>query len=327
MYTSLLIEKDDNGYRTTLCQRQEQDLTEGDVTVAVDYSSLNYKDALAITGKGPIVRKFPMVPGIDFAGTVTSSAHANWKAGDKVILTGWGVGEKHPGGLAQMARVNGDWLVALPENATGWQAMAIGTAGLTAMLCVDALERNGITPQAGNVLVTGASGGVGSFAVALLSRLGYNVTASTGRVAQAQWLTGTLGASAVIDRNEISAPGKPLQKERWAAVIDTVGSHTLANACASVNYGGVVAACGMAQGMDFPSTVAPFILRGVTLAGVDSVMIPLSRRQQAWQRVTSLLDNALLEALATTWPLEETIDLAGKLFAGEIRGRAVIRCR
>ena len=327
MYTSLLIEKDDNGYRTTLCQRQEQDLTEGDVTVAVDYSSLNYKDALAITGKGPIVRKFPMVPGIDFAGTVTSSAHADWKAGDKVILTGWGVGEKHPGGLAQVARVNGDWLVPLPEKATGWQAMAIGTAGLTAMLCVDALERNGITPQAGNVLVTGASGGVGSFAVALLSRLGYTVTASTGRMAQGQWLTDTLGASAVIDRNEISAPGKPLQKERWAAVIDTVGSHTLANACASVNYGGVVAACGMAQGMDFPSTVAPFILRGVTLAGVDSVMIPLARRQQAWQRVTSLLDNSLLEALATTYPLEKTIDLAGKLFAGEIRGRAVIRCR
>ena len=327
MYTSLLIEKDDNGYRTSLCQRQEQDLTDGDVTVAVDYSSLNYKDALAITGKGPIVRRFPMVPGIDFSGTVISSEHPAWKTGDQVILTGWGVGEKHPGGLAQIARVNGDWLVPLPENATGWQAMAIGTAGLTAMLCVDALERNGITPQSGTVLVTGASGGVGSFAVALLSRLGYNVTASTGRLAEQEWLTTTLGASEVIDRNDLSAPGKPLQKECWAAVIDTVGSHTLANACASVNYGGVVAACGMAQGMDFPSTVAPFILRGVTLAGVDSVMIPLERRQQAWQRVTRLLDHTLLTSLATTYPLAETIALADKLFAGEIRGRAVISCR
>ncbi|MBJ3816001.1 oxidoreductase [Shimwellia pseudoproteus] len=326
MYTSLLIEKDDNGYRTTLCERQEQDLTEGDVTVAVDYSSLNYKDALAITGKGPIVRKFPMVPGIDFTGTVTASAHPAWKAGDSVVLTGWGVGEKHPGGLAQVARVNGDWLVPLPAGASGWQVMAIGTAGLTAMLCVDALERNGITPQSGTVLVTGASGGVGSFAVALLSRLGYDVTASTGRTAEQPWLT-TLGATAVIDRNEISQPGKPLQKERWAAVIDTVGSHTLANACASVNYGGVVAACGMAQGMDFPSTVAPFILRGVTLAGVDSVMIPLAQRQQAWQRVTDLLDTPLLASLATTYPLADTIALADKLFAGEIRGRAVIRCR
>ncbi|AFJ46949.1 MDR family oxidoreductase [Shimwellia blattae] len=326
MYTSLLTEKDANGYRTTLCQRQLQDLPQGDVTVAIDYSSLNYKDALAITGKGPIVRSFPMVPGIDFSGTVTESTHPVWKAGDRVILTGWGVGEKHPGGLAQMARVNGNWLVALPENATTWQAMAIGTAGLTAMLCVAALERNGITPQAGTVLVTGASGGVGSFAVALLSRLGYNVTASTGRTTESEWLT-TLGASAVISRDELSNPGKPLQKERWAAVIDTVGSHTLANACASVQYGGVVAACGMAQGMDFPATVAPFILRGVTLAGVDSVMIPLAQRQDAWQRLTRLLDNALLESLATTYPLAETISLADKLFAGEIRGRAVISCR
>ena len=323
MFKAILIEKDDAGYRAGVTELTDDRLPEGDVTVRVDFSTLNYKDGLAITGKGPVVRSFPMVPGIDLAGTVEVSSHAGYKPGDQVVLNGWGVGETHWGGLGQKARVKGDWLVPLQAPFTPAQAMAIGTAGYTAMLCVLALEKNGITPEKGEVLVTGAAGGVGSVAVAVLAKLGYCVAASTGRPQEADYLK-SLGAAEIIDRNTLSAPGKPLAKERWAAAVDSVGSHTLANICAHMRYGGVVAACGLAQGMDFPATVAPFILRGVTLAGVDSVYRPRDQRIQAWQRLASDLDVSKLEAITTTIGLGQVVETAGQLLAGQVRGRVVV---
>jgi acrylyl-CoA reductase (NADPH) len=323
MYQALLIEKDDAGYRAGIKALDDDNLPEGDVTVRVDYSTINYKDGLAITGKSPVVRKFPLVAGIDFAGTVESSSHAAWKAGDKVVLNGWGVGETHSGGLAQRARVRGDWLVALPTGLTTRQAMAIGTAGYTAMLCVMALQGHGLTPASGDVLVTGANGGVGSVAVALLSKLGFRVIASTGRMNEADALK-ALGAAELIDRAQLSAPGKPLAKERWAGVVDSVGSHTLANACAGTKYRGAVAACGLAQGMDFPGSVAPFILRGVTLYGIDSVMAPKALREQAWARLAQDLDLAKLDSMVREIPLAAAIDAGADILAGKVRGRLVV---
>lgn len=326
MFKAILITKDEAGYRAQLQDIDEALLPPGDVTVDVEWSTLNYKDGLAITGKSPVVRRFPMVPGIDFSGTVSASSHPAWHIGDRVILNGWGVGETHCGGLAQKARVRGEWLVALPNRFTARQAMAIGTAGYTAMLCVLALEKHGIEPAAGEILVTGANGGVGSIAVALLAKLGYQVAASTGRIAEADHLK-ALGAAAVIDRQELSLPGKPLGKERWAGVIDTVGSHTLANACATTRYHGAVAACGLAGGMDFPASVAPFILRGVTLYGIDSVMAPLALRQQAWQRLERDLEMAKLESITTEIGLSQALAVAGELLAGKVRGRVVVDVR
>ena len=323
MFKAVLIEKDDAGYRATLTDVDDARLPDGDVTVRVAYSTLNYKDALAITGKGPVVRKFPMVPGIDLVGTVESSSHPDYRLGDAVLLNGWGVGEGHWGGLAQTARVNGDWLVPLPAAFAPQQAMAIGTAGYTAMLCVMALERHGVTPDKGEILVTGANGGVGSVAVALLAKLGYRVVASTGRPNEADYLT-SLGAAEIVDRAQFSGPGKPLAKERWAGAVDSVGSHTLANVCASMKYRGVVAACGLAQGMDLPATVAPFILRGVTLAGVDSVYCPRPERLEAWQRLARDLDPALLELISHEVGLTEVIRLAGDLLDGQVRGRLIV---
>jgi acrylyl-CoA reductase (NADPH) len=322
-YQALQIHKDDAGYRCTLQTLDDSALPEGDVTVQVDYSTINYKDGLAITGKSPVVRKFPLTPGIDLAGTVTDSQHPLFKAGDKVVLNGWGVGESHSGGLAQKARLKGDWLVKLPAAFTPRQAMAIGTAGYTAMLCVMALQKHGVTPDKGDILVTGAGGGVGSVAIALLAKLGYRVVASTGRLQEADYLR-QLGAADVIDRAELSAPGKPLAKERWAGVVDTVGSHTLANACASTKYGGVVTACGLAQGMDFPSSVAPFILRGVTLAGIDSVMAPRAVREAAWARLAQDLDTAQLERMTREVGLADAMGLGAEILAGQVRGRVVV---
>ena len=299
-------------------------LPEGDVTLEVGWSTLNYKDALAITNKSPVVRSWPMVAGIDGAGTVLESSHRAWTPGDRVVLNGFGVGETHKGCLAARARLKGDWLVRLPAAFTPRQAMAIGTAGYTAMLCVLALERHGLRPADGDVLVTGATGGVGSVAVALLAKLGHRVVAATGKSSEAEYLRG-LGAADVIDRAELAAPGKPLQKERWAGVVDAVGSHTLANACAQTRYGGAVAACGLAQGMDLPATVAPFILRGVALLGVDSVMAPMPRREEAWTRLAHDLDPALLETMITEIGLDEAVAAAGRLLAGEVRGRIVVR--
>lgn len=298
-------------------------LEERGVTVDVAYSTLNYKDGLAITGKSPVVRKWPMVPGIDFAGRVSASNDPSWKPGDEVILNGWGVGEGHWGGLAQKARVDGNWLVRRPEAIAAADAMTIGTAGYTAMLCVLALERRGVQPGAGEVLVTGASGGVGSVAVALLASLGFRVVAATGKTAEADYLT-TLGAAEILDRATLAAPGKPLQKERWAAVVDSVGSHTLANACASTRYGGTVAACGLAQGMDFPATVAPFILRGVALIGVDSVMAPKALREEAWSRLACDLDHSKLASIGRRIALAETIGIAPQILAGSVRGRLLV---
>lgn len=323
MFKAILINKDDAGYRAALQTIDETVLPAGDVTVQVEWSTLNYKDALAITGTSPVVRRFPMVPGIDFAGTVLASTHAAWRAGDKVILNGWGVGETHCGGLAEVARVKGEWLLALPSNFTTRQAMAIGTAGYTAMLCVLALEKHGIRPFDGEILVTGASGGVGSVAIAVLANLGYTVVASTGREGEADYLK-SLGASQVIDRSELSKPGKAIGKERWAGVIDSVGSHTLANACATTKYRGAVAACGLAGGMDFPATVAPFILRGVTLYGIDSVMAPLEVRQEAWRRLSRDLDIAKLDAITQEIALSSAIAVASELLAGKVRGRVVV---
>ena len=323
MFKGILITKSDAGYKAELQTIEDSVLPEGDVQVQVAWSTLNYKDGLAITGKSPVVRRFPMVPGIDFAGTVTHSSHAAWKVGDKVILNGWGVGETHCGGLAQVARVKGDWLVPLPAAFTERQAMAIGTAGYTAMLCVLALERHGIQPADGEILVTGANGGVGSVAIALLAKLGYTVVASTGRLAESEYLK-ALGASQVMDRAELSAPGKAIGKERWAGVIDTVGSHTLANACATTKYRGAVAACGLAGGMDFPASVAPFILRGVTLYGIDSVVAPLAVRLQAWERLARDLDVAKLEAMTREITLAQAIEVAAELLQGQVRGRVVV---
>ena len=324
MFKGILITKDDGAYLAQLQSIDESVLQEGDVTVAVEWSTLNYKDGLAITGKSPVVRRFPMIPGIDFAGTVTASSSPAWNVGDKVVLNGWGVGETHCGGLAGVARVKGEWLVPLPAAFTARQAMAIGTAGYTAMLCVLALEKHGIKPGDGEILVTGANGGVGSVAIALLGKLGYTVVASTGRPAEAEHLK-ALGAAAVIDRAELSAPGKPLGRERWAGVVDTVGSHTLANACATTKYRGAVAACGLAGGMDFPASVAPFILRGVTLYGIDSVMAPLPVRQEAWTRLARDLEIARLDAITAEIPLADAIRVAGELLDGKVRGRVVVK--
>ena len=323
MFSAVQIDKSDAGQTVAVTQLDETALPQGDVTIDVEYSTLNYKDGLAITGKSPVVRKFPMVPGIDLAGTVRESSHAEWKPGDGVVLNGWGVGETHWGGLAQVARLNGDWLVPLPDVFTAKQAMAIGTAGYTAALCVDALVAAGVTPEQGEVLVTGATGGVGSVAVALLKAAGFTVAGSTGKADEAAYLK-DLGADTVIDRAELSAPGKPLQKERWAGVVDSVGSHTLANACAQTRYGGAVAACGLAQGIDFPATVMPFILRGVRLLGVDSVMAPKARRLAAWQRLARDLDPAKLETIAREIGLSEAPGAAAELIDGKVRGRIVV---
>jgi acrylyl-CoA reductase (NADPH) len=323
MFKALLLEKSEAGFRAGVQAVDEAQMPEGDVLVGVEHSTLNYKDGLAITNKGPVVRTWPMVAGIDGAGTVIESQHPAWKSGDRVVHNGWGVGEARWGCLAEKARLKGEWLVSLPEAFTTRQAMAIGTAGYTAMLCVLTLERHGVKPGDGEVLVTGGTGGVGSVATALLGKLGYRVTAATGKAQQADYLMG-LGAAAIIDRAELAAPGKPLQKERWAAVIDAVGSHTLVNALAQTRYGGVVAACGLAQGADLPATVMPFILRGVTLAGVDSVMAPLALRQQAWQRLASDLDAAKLEAMIDEVTLEGAIAKAQALMDGKLRGRVVV---
>lgn len=323
MFNGIVIEKDEQGYRAQVKEIDNSDLPDGDVTINVSHSTLNYKDALAITGKGPVVRKFPMVPGIDLVGTVEESSSERFSAGDTVLLNGFGVGEGHWGGLAEKARLNSDWLIPLPKGFTPRQAMAIGTAGYTAMLCVIALEKNGITPDKGEILVTGANGGVGSFSVAILAKLGYQVVASTGRLEQAPYLK-KLGATEVIDRNTLSEPGRPLAKERWAGAIDSAGSHTLANICASTKYGGTVAACGLAQGMDLPATVAPFILRGVTLAGIDSVMRPLEDRIEAWQRLADVLSPEVFEDVAEDINLAEAIDVANDLMAGKVRGRVVV---
>ncbi|MDE2042429.1 MAG: oxidoreductase, partial [Alphaproteobacteria bacterium] len=313
----------DSGQTVGLTQLDESALPEGDVLIDVAYSTLNYKDGLAITGKSPVVRKFPMVPGIDLVGTVRASDHADWKAGDSVILNGWGVGEVHWGGLAQVAKLKGDWLVPLPAAFTPQQAMAIGTAGYTAALCVDALVSAGVSPEQGEVLVTGATGGVGSVAVALLKALGFTVAGSTGKASEGEYLK-QLGADSVIDRADLSEPGRPLAKERWAGVVDSVGSHTLANACAATRYGGAVAACGLAQGADFPATVMPFILRGVRLLGVDSVMAPKPVRLKAWDRVARDLDPAKLGVIAQEIPLSEAIGAAAELINGKIRGRVIV---
>lgn len=323
MFKCILIEKDDAGYRASLTDIDEKQLPEGNVTVQVSHSTLNYKDALAITGKGPVVRKFPMVPGIDLVGTVEDSAHPDYKAGDTVILNGWGAGETHWGGLAQKARLNGDWLVPLPKQLTPQQAMAIGTAGYTAMLCIMALERHGVSPADGEILVTGAAGGVGSIATAILSRLGFSVVAMTGRPEETEYLK-SLGATKVLNRAAYTTPGKPLGKARWAGAVDVVGSHTLANVCAESKYHGVVTACGLAGGMAFPASVAPFILRGVTLVGIDSVMCPQPDRCEAWRRLSEDLDISKLAMISTEAGLTEVISLSPKLIEGQIRGRMIV---
>lgn len=323
---AIVINKDDNNYSASLSSIKNSDLPNENVTIDVLYSTLNYKDGLAITGKGPVVRSFPMVPGIDLVGTVSHSTSDEFKSGDKVILNGFGVGEKHWGGLAQKAALNSDWLIPLPAGISPKQAMQVGTAGYTAMLSVIALEKQGITPDSGQVLVTGANGGVGSFAIYLLNQLGYNVTAATGRMEQSDYLK-ELGAANVINRDELSNPGKPLQKERFSAAIDSVGSHTLANICASLKYGGVVTACGLAQGMDLPGSVAPFILRGIRLIGIDSVMRPKADRIEAWDRLASLVAADYLDKISTEITLEQVIDNAEQLMKGKIRGRVVVNCQ
>ncbi len=323
---AILIDKVDDQYTVGLTDLDPVDLPDGDVTVDVEYSTLNYKDSLALTGASPVVRRFPMVPGVDFAGIVTACDTDRFALGDLVVLNGWGVGETHWGGFAEQARVQGDWLVPLPPGLETRQAMAIGTAGYTAMLCVMALEQHGLTPDSGPILVTGATGGVGSVAVAVLAKLGYHVIATTGKAGEHPYLT-RLGASEVLDRAELSEPGRPLGKERWAGAVDSVGSHTLANACASTMYGGTVAACGLAQGMDLPATVMPFILRGVTLAGIDSVNCPMPRRVEAWSRVASDLDVELLEEMSTEVPLEGVVELAARQLRGGIRGRTIVRVK
>lgn len=324
MFKAIVVDREP--YRASVEQLDEDRLPAAAVTVDVEYSTLNYKDALAITGKVPVVRQFPMVPGIDLAGTVRACEDGSFQVGDRVVLNGWGVGETHWGGLAERARVKGEWLIGLPAAFTSRQAMAIGTAGYTAMLCVMALERGGITPQAGDVLVTGAAGGVGSVAVTLLAKLGYRVVALTGRPAEAQFLQ-ALGASEIIDRAQYAQAGKPLAKERWAGAVDVVGSHTLANVCAAMRYGGVVAACGLAGGMDFPASVAPFILRGITLAGIDSVMRPRADRIAAWSRLAGDLDVHKLDALTEEIGLGEAVARAQLFLQGQVRGRLVVNTK
>lgn len=322
-FKALLARKTDEGQTVGFVDFDENDLMEGDVTIRVTHSTVNYKDGLAVTGRAPVVRRWPMIPGIDGAGVVESSSHPGFAPGDAVILNGWGVGETHLGCYAGKARLKGDWLVKLPEGLSAAQAMAIGTAGYTAMLSVLALEKHGLKPANGPVVVTGAAGGVGSVAIALLASAGWHVVASTGRAAEADYLKG-LGAAEVIDRNELSAPGRPLGKERWAAGVDSVGSHTLANVLAMTRYGGAVAACGLAQGMDLPASVAPFILRGVSLLGVDSVMCPIPRRLEAWARLASDLDRGRLAAMTTTIPLDDVPKAAAAIMKGEVRGRIVV---
>ncbi len=322
MFDAILIEKTD-APRARLTQLDDTDLPAGDVTVQVACSTLNYKDALAITGKSPVVRSYPMVPGIDLAGVVEHSDDPAWAPGDKVVLNGWGVGEGHWGGLAGKARLKGDWLVPLQPPFTLEQSMAIGTAGYTAMLCVMALERHGVVPGSGEVVVTGAAGGVGSVAVAVLAKLGYHVVAMTGRPSEAEYLTG-LGAKEIIDRSGYSEPGRPLAKERWAGAIDVAGGQVLANLCAAMRYRGVVAACGLAAGMSLPATVAPFILRGITLAGIDSVMCPRPDRLEAWRRLASDLDLSLMSGITQTVALPDVIAAAERLIAGQVRGRIVV---
>lgn len=323
MFSAILIEKDDKGQTVNVSTLEDAQLPDGNVSVDVEYSTLNFKDGLAITGKSPVVRKFPMVPGIDLAGVVTESTHADWQKGDRVVLNGWGVGETHWGGFAQRAQLNGDWLVPLPANFTAKQAMSIGTAGYTASLCVAALLNHGVRPDQGEVLVTGATGGVGSIAIALLAKAGFKVVAVTGKSSETDYLQ-QLGAGTVMERSEFADSGKPLQKERWAGVVDAVGSHTLANACAQTRYGGTVAACGLAQGMDLPASVAPFILRGVSLLGIDSVMAPKERRMAAWKRLSDELDTGVLDWIAKEVALADVINAAGQLMDGEVRGRIVV---
>lgn len=325
MFNAILLNKNEDGSTAAQLTRldEAQLPADGDVTVAIDYSTINYKDGLAITGKAPVVRKWPMVPGIDGAGQVLESSHPDWKPGDAFILNGWGVGETHMGCLAQRARLKGDWLIRRPQGMSSRTAMAIGTAGYTAMLSALALREQGVEPGDGEVLVTGASGGVGSVAIAILSGWGYRVVASTGKLDEADYLK-SLGATEVIDRATLSAPGKPLQKERWAGVVDSVGSHTLVNAIAQVRYGGVATACGLAQGLDFPASVAPFILRGVRLIGIDSVMAPAARRIAAWQRLASDLDMAKLDAITREITLAEALASAPDIVAGKVRGRLVV---
>ena len=323
-FKALLISRDEDKKQSVdWAEMTDDQLMEGDVTVAVEATTVNYKDGLAITGAAPVVRKFPLIPGIDFAGTVISSENPDWNAGDKVVLNGWGVGETHHGAYAARARVKGDWLVPLPDGMSAREAMAVGTAGYTAMLCILALERHGIDPARGPVVVTGAAGGVGSVAVAVLSRLGYQVVASTGREAEHGYLK-DLGAAEIIDRAELSGPAKPLARERWAGGVDAVGSHTLANVLSMTSYGGAVAACGLAQGMDLPTSVAPFILRGVSLLGIDSVMAPKEIRMEAWRRIASDLDRDKLAAMTTVMPFDDVIKAAGDIIGGSVRGRLVI---
>ncbi|MDA9493745.1 acrylyl-CoA reductase (NADPH) [Bradyrhizobium sp. CCBAU 11361] len=323
-FKAIRIDKADKGTTAQLTQFDEAELMEGDVTVRVEWSTLNYKDGLALTGKAPVVRRFPMIAGIDFAGTVEQSSHPQWKAGDKVVCTGWGMGETHLGAYAEKARVKGEWLVALPQGLSARDAMAIGTAGFTAMLSVLALEKHGLSPKSGPVVVTGAVGGVGSVATAVLSKLGYHVIASTGRTSEADYLR-HLGAAEIIDRNELSAPGKPLAKERWAGGVDSVGSTTLANLLSMTKYGGAIAACGLAAGMDLPSSVAPFILRGVCLLGIDSVMCPIEPRKAAWQRLATDLDRSKLSEITHEIPLAEVSEWGVKILSGQVRGRIVVK--
>ena len=322
----LLTRDEEKKMSVNVAELTLDDLMDGDVVVEVEWTTVNYKDGLAITGKAPVVRRWPMVPGIDCAGTIVSSQNDRFRPGDKVILNGFGVGETHTGAYAEYARLNADWLVSMPEGIDGRMAMAVGTAGYTAMLSVMALERNGITPGSGPVVVTGANGGVGTVAIAILGKLGYEVIASTGRPEQADFLK-ALGASEIIHRDELSGPAKPLNKERWAAGIDAVGSHTLANVLSMTSYGGVVTACGLAQGMDLPTSVAPFILRGVTLAGIDSVMAPLALRQEAWSRIARDLDTDKLEALTTETNFDGIIESAHAIMDGKIRGRVVVKMK
>jgi acrylyl-CoA reductase (NADPH) len=322
-FRALVVNKDEGGYRARVQDWSRDRLMEGDVLVRVAHSTVNYKDGLAVTGKGPIIRQFPMIPGIDLAGTVEESSSPEFAPGDKVVLNGYGVGERHQGGFAQYARINSEWLIPLPASLGTEQAMAIGTAGYTAMLCVMALEHNGITPDKGPILVTGANGGVGSVAITLLSGLGYQVIASTGRVQESGYLT-SLGATQILDRSELSGPGKPLGKERWAGAVDSVGSQTLANVLAQTAYGGTVAACGLAQGMDLPATVAPFILRGVTLSGIDSVMAPRAKRVIAWDRLAREMDLARLAEISSMIGLDDVPEAAEAILAGKIRGRVVV---
>ena len=323
-FKAIRVDKAEKGTTVALTQFDEAELMEGDVTVAVEYSTLNYKDGLAVTGKAPVVRRFPMIAGIDFAGTVAQSSDPQWKSGDKVVCTGWGMGETHLGAYAEKARVKGDWLVRLPQGISARDAMAIGTAGFTAMLSVLALQKHGLTPSHGPVVVTGAAGGVGSVATALLSKLGYHVIASTGRTSEADYLKG-LGAAEIIDRNELSGPAKPLARERWAGGIDSVGSTTLANLLSMTKYGGAITACGLAGGMDLPSSVAPFILRGVCLLGIDSVMFPIELRKTAWSRLASDLDHGKLAEITQEIGLDQVIDAGAKILAGQVRGRIVVK--